>query len=406
MIESNLINDVKSYVFELLKTKLKANVLYHNFNHTEHVANASFEIGVGEGLPEKELEVVVLAAWFHDTGYVKGYDGHEEESVNIAKKYLEEKGVSTETITQVESCILATELHEKPNSKLEKILCDADMSHLGLETYKEKSNLLRKEWEVLCSKEFTDIEWLTENERFIGSHTYFTDFGFQKYNETKQMNWLKVQKDLQKTITKTKEQEVKLALKEKELQRKLAKDNRPERGIETLYRVTLRNHIKLSDIADTKANILLSVSAIMLSIALTTLFPKLDKADNAFLILPTMLFVLTAVVSMVFAILSTRPKVTSNNFSSEDVKNKKVNLLFFGNFHKLPLAEFEDGVKEIIKDRDYLYGSLTKDLYYLGIVLERKYRLLRITYNIFMFGIIISVVAFIISFTLMMMNNA
>jgi len=213
-----------------------------------------------------------------------------------------------------------------------------------------------------------------------------------------------VQKDLQKTITKTKEQEVKLALKEKELQRKLAKDNRPERGIETLYRVTLRNHIKLSDIADTKANILLSVSAIMLSIALTTLFPKLDKADNAFLILPTMLFVLTAVVSMVFAILSTRPKVTSNNFSSEDVKNKKVNLLFFGNFHKLPLTEFEDGVKEIIKDRDYLYGSLTKDLYYLGIVLERKYRLLRITYNIFMFGIIISVVAFIISFTLMMMN--
>jgi len=406
MIESNLINDVKNHVFELLKTKLKANVLYHNFNHTEHVANASFEIGVGEGLPEKELEVVVLAAWFHDTGYVKGYDGHEEESVNIAKKYLEEKGVSTETITQVESCILATELHEKPNSKLEKILCDADMSHLGLETYKEKSNLLRKEWEVLCSKEFTDIEWLTENERFIGSHTYFTDFGFQKYNETKQMNWLKVQKDLQKTITKTKEQEVKLALKEKELQRKLDKDNRPERGIETLYRVTLRNHIKLSDIADTKANILLSVSAIMLSIALTTLFPKLDKADNAFLILPTMLFVLTAVVSMVFAILSTRPKVTSNNFSSEDVKNKKVNLLFFGNFHKLPLAEFEDGVKEIIKDRDYLYGSLTKDLYYLGIVLERKYRLLRITYNIFMFGIIISVVAFIISFTLMMMNNA
>jgi len=308
-------------------------------------------------------------------------------------------------MTQIESCILATVLHKKPNSKMERVLCDADLSHLGMESFKEKSNLIRKEWEVLCGKELTEIEWLTENERFLSEHIYYTDFGFQKYNETKQMNWLKVQKDLQKTITKTKEQEVKLALKEKELQRKLAKDNRPERGIETLYRVTLRNHIKLSDIADTKANILLSVSAIMLSIALTTLFPKLDKADNAFLILPTMLFVLTAVVSMVFAILSTRPKVTSNNFSSEDVKNKKVNLLFFGNFHKLPLAEFEDGVKEIIKDRDYLYGSLTKDLYYLGIVLERKYRLLRVTYNIFMFGIIISVVAFIISFTLMMMNH-
>jgi len=405
MIESSLINDVKSYVFELLKTKLKTNVLYHNFNHTEHVANASFEIGVGEGLSPEELEIVVLSAWFHDTGYVIGQQGHEIESVKIAKKYLEEKGVSAEAMKSIESCILATGLHEKPQSKVAMVLCDADLSHLGLESFKEKSNLLRKEWEVLCGKEMTDIEWLKENERFLGEHTYYTDFGYQKYNETKQMNWLKVQKDLQKTITKTKEQEVKVAIKEKELQRKLDKDNRPERGIETLYRVTLRNHIKLSDIADTKANILLSVSAIMLSIALTTLFPKLDKADNAFLILPTMLFVLTAVISMVFAILSTRPKVTSNNFSSEDVENKKVNLLFFGNFHKLPLPEFEKGIKEIIKDRDYLYGSLTKDLYYLGLVLERKYRLLRVTYNIFMFGIIVSVVAFIISFTLMMINH-
>jgi len=405
MIESSLINDVKSYVFELLKTKLKTNVLYHNFNHTEHVANASFEIGVGEGLSPEELEIVVLSAWFHDTGYVIGQQGHEIESVKIAKKYLKEKGVSAEAMKSIESCILATGLHEKPQSKVAMVLCDADLSHLGLESFKEKSNLLRKEWEVLCGKEMTDIEWLKENERFLGEHTYYTDFGYQKYNETKQMNWLKVQKDLQKTITKTKEQEVKVAIKEKELQRKLDKDNRPERGIETLYRVTLRNHIKLSDIADTKANILLSVSAIMLSIALTTLFPKLDKADNAFLILPTMLFVLTAVISMVFAILSTRPKVTSNNFSSEDVENKKVNLLFFGNFHKLPLPEFEKGIKEIIKDRDYLYGSLTKDLYYLGLVLERKYRLLRVTYNIFMFGIIVSVVAFIISFTLMMINH-
>ncbi|PCH73052.1 MAG: phosphohydrolase [Flavobacteriaceae bacterium] len=405
MIESTLINDVKSYVFELLKTKLKTNVLYHNFNHTEHVANAAYEIGVGEGLSEKELEIVVLAAWFHDTGYIIGYEDHEKESVKIAKKYLENKAVSTESFAQITACILATKLHVVPKTNLEMILCDADLSHLGLESFKEKSNLVRKEWEVLCAKELTDIEWLTENERFLGAHIYYTDFGFQKYNEAKQMNWLKVQKELQKTIAKTNEQELKLALKEKELQRKLAKDNRPERGIETLYRVTLRNHIKLSDIADTKANILLSVSAIMLSIALTTLFPKLDKAGNAFLIMPTMLFVLTAVISMVFAIISTRPKVTSNNFTSEDVKNKKVNLLFFGNFHKMPLEAFEEGIKEILKDRDYLYGSLTKDLYFLGIVLERKYRLLRITYNVFMFGIIVSVVAFIISFALMMMNQ-
>ncbi len=406
MIENNFFKDVKNYVFELFKTQLKPNVIYHNFSHTEYVANAAYEIGIGEGLSEDDLKIVLLAAWFHDTGFVIGQENHEIESVKIARTYLSEQGMDSELMDKVEACILATDMNKIPVTKLEMVLCDADLSHLGTEAFREKSNLLRKEWEVLCGKVLTDIEWLTTNEQFLGDHTYYTDFGFQKYHEIKQNNWLKIQKELQKTITKTRDQEAKTKLKEQDLQRKIAKDNRPDRGIETLYRVTLRNHIKLSDIADTKANILLSVSAIMLSIALTSLFPKLDKADNAFLIMPTMLFVLTAVISMVFAILSTRPKVTSGNFTSDDIKNRKVNLLFFGNFYKIPLKEFEDGIKEITKDREYLYSSLTKDLYYLGIVLEKKYRLLRITYDIFMFGIIVSVIAFIISFTLMMMNHA
>ena len=104
---------------------------------------------------------------------------------------------------------------------------------------------------------------------------------------------------------------------------------------------------------------------------------------------------------MIFSILSTRPKVTSGEFTQEDIVKKKVNLLFFGNFHKMSLEDFQDGMQEIMKDRDYLYKSLMKDLYFLGLVLEKKYRLLRIAYTIFMVGIVISVVAFVIAFKLM-----
>ena len=104
---------------------------------------------------------------------------------------------------------------------------------------------------------------------------------------------------------------------------------------------------------------------------------------------------------MIFSILSTRPKVTTGKFTKEDVAQKKVNLLFFGNFHKMPLEDFQDGMLEIMNDRDYLYKSLMKDLYFLGIVLEKKYRLLRIAYNIFMVGIIVSVVAFVVAFEFM-----
>ena len=101
---------------------------------------------------------------------------------------------------------------------------------------------------------------------------------------------------------------------------------------------------------------------------------------------------------MVLSILATRPNVTSGKFTKQDVKDKKVNLLFFGNFHKMELPEYEWALQELVKDKEYVYSSLTKDLYFLGLVLDKKYKILRLTYNIFMVGMIVSVIAFGIAF--------
>jgi hypothetical protein len=101
---------------------------------------------------------------------------------------------------------------------------------------------------------------------------------------------------------------------------------------------------------------------------------------------------------MILSISATRPNVTSGTFTEEDVANKKVNLLFFGNFHKMELKNYESAIAEMLKDKDYIYSSLTKDLYYLGVVLERKYRILRWTYTVFMIGIILSVISFGVAF--------
>jgi predicted metal-dependent HD superfamily phosphohydrolase len=401
MLENDFFIGIKNYVSSLLKDKLSIDVVYHNFEHTSKVVEAANEIGIGEKLNENDLEIVLTAAWFHDIGFVVGPKNHEEGSKKIAKNYLSDIGYSNDKIEQVLSCIDATKMPQNPKTKLEKIISDADLFHLGSEGFNNKSSLLRSEWELLCNEFFDDIEWLQKNEKFISEHKYYTDYAYLKMNEQKTINRLKIQKDLKKALTKKEESEIKEKLKTEESNRKKLKENRPDRGIETMYRVTLKNHIKLSDIADTKANILLSVSAIVLSIVLSTLFPKLDKPDNYYLIYPTLFFLLTTVVTMVYSILSTRPKVTSGKFTKEDVKNKKVNLLFFGNFHKMPLEEFQDGMLEIMKDRDYLYKSLMKDLYFLGVVLDRKYKILRTAYTIFMIGIIVSVVSFVIAFQLM-----
>lgn len=401
MLENDFFISIKNYVSSLLKDKLPVEVVYHNFDHTLKVVEAASEIGTGENLNGEEMEIVLTAAWFHDLGFVVGPKNHEEESKGIAQNYLSEVGYSKDKIAQVLSCIEATKMPQNPQNKLEKVVSDADLFHLGSEGFSISSSLLRSEWELLCKESFDDIAWLEKNEKFIIEHKFYTDYAYQKMNEQKTINRLKIQKDLNKALVKKQESIIKEKQKLEDNNRKKLKENRSDRGIETMYRVTLKNHIKLSDIADTKANILLSVSAIVLSIVLSTLFPKLDKPDNYYLIYPTLFFLITTVVTMVFSILSTRPKVTTGKFSKEDVKNKKVNLLFFGNFHKMELEDFQEGMQQIMDDRDYLYKSLMKDLYFLGIVLDRKYKILRTAYTIFMFGIIISVISFIIAFQLM-----
>lgn len=180
--------------------------------------------------------------------------------------------------------------------------------------------------------------------------------------------------------------------------KKKNKEEKPVRAIDTLFRITLNNHTSLSGIADSKANILLSVNAIIISIALSTLIPKLDNPSNAHLMIPTFIMLMSSVVTIIFAILSTRPKVTKGVFTRQDIENQKVNLLFFGNFYKMPLEEYQWAMNEMMKDKDYLYNSMIKDLYFLGVVLEKKYRLLRIAYNFFMVGIVLSVISFVVAF--------
>ena len=111
-----------------------------------------------------------------------------------------------------------------------------------------------------------------------------------------------------------------------------------------------------------------------------------------------MIFVSFSVISIILSIIVTRPNITAGRFIKEDVINKEVNLLFFGNFHQMEINEFKDGLREMINDKEYLFASMTKDLYFLGKVLNRKYKILRWNYNIFMIGIIISIIAIIISY--------
>jgi predicted metal-dependent HD superfamily phosphohydrolase len=388
----NLIEQSEDFVSNLLKDKLSNLYSYHNFNHTFTVVNAVKELCKKEDVSSDDKEMLLVAAWFHDTGYIDGYENHEQESVKIATAFLKEKGQSDEFIATVSSLIMATVKEYVPKTHLEKIIKDADFAHLVGVEYETTCELLRIELKNTWKLDFSNVEWAKENLNFLmNKHRFYTDYALRKWQPLKEKNLLLVQKRFEK-------QKKKEADKIEEEIKKKEKIEKPDRGVDTLFRVTLGNHTRLSGIADSKANILLSVNAIIISIALSSIIPKLDSPKNAHLVIPTFIMLMSSVITIIFAILSTRPKVTSGVFTREDIENKKINLLFFGNFYKMPLEEYDWAMNEMMKDRDYLYSNMIKDLYYLGLVLQRKYNLLRIAYNFFMIGIIITVVAFVIAF--------
>lgn len=388
-----LLIKAEAYIFNLFKDKLSSEYIYHDYLHTLRVITAINELIVGEQISEPDATHLRLAAWFHDAGYINGCKNHEEKSCEIFKDFIKENDFLNVDIEQVCNLILATKYTHLPENLLEMCMKDADFYHFTLDNYTDLCYLLKEEFENTCSKKITDVEWCKENLTVLTQKQYY----FTNYAKT---NW---QPKKEKTIFKLRENLEKLQLnkksKNKEIkEKKLEKLERPERGIDTLFRVTINNHTQLSAIADSKANILLSVNSILISISLTAIIPKLDSPSNAHLIIPTFILLIFSVVTIVYTILATKPKVSSNTITKKDIEQRKANILFFGNFHQLELNDFNEAMNDLMKDRDYLYDTLIKDLYYLGLVLNKKYKMLSIAYTVFMFGIIISVTAFCLAF--------
>lgn len=388
----------EDYVKNLFKDRLSSAYTYHNLEHTIQVVDKIKILAKEENISPEDTENLILAGWFHDLGYVDDADNHEEESRKIASDFLKQHQFSEERIAKIGELILATDKFYKPKNHLEEIIKDADMYHLASDDYFRICENLRQEIKEVHHQKFSKLQWAELNITFFAKHQFYTKFAKENWQPEKEKNVEKILSSI-KNIKEEKKEKSSLE-KDKALlnKKKLEKLESPERGIETMFRITLNNHTKLSQIADSKANILLSVNAIIISIALSTLIPKIDAPRNAHLVIPSFVMIMFSVACIILAIMSTRPKVSSGTFTRKEIEEKKVNLLFFGNFYKMPLEEYLWAMKEMMKDRQYLYDTMIKDLYYLGVVLNRKYTLLRLTYTVFTIGIIASVVAFVVAF--------
>ena len=399
-------DEVHQLALQFFREHSDARIIYHDLTHTQQVTSAATQIANHYHLSDADFFIVLTAAWFHDVGYFIDMSQHEAKSAEYIANYLRGKQMDETTINAVTNCILATKLPQRPNNLLEQIVCDADLFHFGTDEFSERNKLMRKEYITVSGKEISKEDWRNKTIQLLESHHYFTDYCQLLLNGKKQENIEQLKKKAEKEA-KQNDQTVLIpvmeagnategaTLKDQKKKDKTAKDERPDKGIETMFRISSSNHQKLSDQADSKSNILITVNSIIISIVLSVLFRTFEQYP--YLKLPAYLLLVVSLSTIILAIIATRPNIPKGFFTQKDIDEKKVNLLFFGNFYRMGLNEFAGGMLKMMEDREFLYGSLIRDVYSQGIVLGRKYKILRVAYSVFMFGLIISVIAFVVA---------
>ncbi len=198
MTNGDIINIVRDYVLELLSGKLPNDIGFHDVMHTQEVVKAAIEIAGECHFTPKQLEIVTLAAWFHDCGYTTTYTNHEDSSKTIAADFLNRNNYSKEDIKRILDCIEATRFPQNPKSPEEEVLADADLYHFTKPDYFKYEQRLRKEFKTYLGKTFTDMEWAETNYNLLKNHSYYTMYGKNVLQKIKEVNIER----LNKTLTK------------------------------------------------------------------------------------------------------------------------------------------------------------------------------------------------------------
>lgn len=390
MSAPKLIDSTKAYVSQYLLDYLPPAYSFHTYNYAAEVSEISEQLAEEADLSTSQIRNLKLASWFLPTGYVGGEEGKEIRSAAVARTFLKEQGAEASVIKEVESLLYSIKNDHMPQNMLQKIFFDARWGFLGKKGFGKRTELLRLEKEQVGIMKYSQYQWDRYLLNLLSNTPFYTSHAKRKFGSRRNLNLSKLRQGL-------------ASAKENELKSKTGKNF--GRGVDTVYRITLRNHISLSSIADGKANMVININTPILTalIALTSTGISIseDLFQNKLLLVPILLLMLGTLSAIFFAVLSVIPKISGSRTSSasavaEAAAEQRQNMLYFGNFLKLEKEDFVVHMQELKKDQTLLYDELSRDLYSLGLVLQKKYRLLTFAYRAFISGLILSVLSFVI----------
>ena len=338
-----------------------------------------------------DAAIATIAACFWGIGCAHDVKHPLKHAMREARTFFARENYPEAERIEVVQCLQAMAQPKSPASEAEKILSDAWLSAAYLDQPEERFALLRLEWDLLNQRHPDKVEWLNLQQDQLLNIRLHTAFAKRVYEPERTRYLMQIREKLHKQQRKEEKEESPSGRFSN------LETTDPVRATQTFFRANYRNHINLSAIADNKANIMISVNTILLSVLIAFLSYQNIGQTKPIILLPVVIFLVTGLASLIFAVLSAKPKVTmlnkQNQPSPEEVKR---NIVFFGNFVSLDLPEYEEAMDELFRDSSLLYGNMVRDLYHLGKVLEKKYRYLTVSYNIFMVGFIATVASFLV----------
>jgi predicted metal-dependent HD superfamily phosphohydrolase len=183
---------VDKYIRALFKDELPDGIKYHDADHTLHptrgVVTVANRIAISENISKHDRELLIAAAYFHDTGYIREYDKNEPIAARMAGRILKLIGYKPDEIDRIQKMILATDLALEPKTLLEKILCDADLDHLGRDDFFELDAKLREGRHIRGLDVSDDMKWYSGTLKIITNHKYYTESQIKLREDKKQQN--------------------------------------------------------------------------------------------------------------------------------------------------------------------------------------------------------------------------
>lgn len=377
-----VLNRARIWVLKLFNDHADTRLVWHSYARTNRLILAISNLSKGVDDVDQELYALYLAGWFGFTGYLFDPEAPLETSVNLVRQFLKAENQPGQLAERIEELLPCALLREQPVDAASSLLWDSALSVYFGEDYRESQSLRKREFENLSQIAILPEDWRREELHRMEALQYYTPRG-KAYFEAFLIN------NLQSLHKKEKK-----ALEREEIIP--AGKYNTNSAVQSYLRTTYHTHIHLSAIADRKAQMLISVNAILISVLISVIsYSNLAETRPALLV-PVLLFLVFGLGSLIFAITSARPRVTKLPVALMSKEERRDKLLFFGHYTQLQVDQYIDEMMDLFLDGEALYRSMHRDIYQLGKVLDRKFRLVNLAFLLFLTGFISGVISFIV----------